>query len=64
VRDQGVGPLGHSAARRGSASGRKGFFRMLTELVKSPPVAPSPDRAPRYIPIDATVEVPETWEIS
>ena len=50
-------PLGHSAARRGSASGRKGFFRMLTELVKSPPVAPSPDRAPRYIPIDATVDL-------
>jgi hypothetical protein len=28
-------PLGHSAARRGTGSGRRGFFHMLTELVKS-----------------------------
>ncbi len=37
-------PLGHSAARRGTRSGRKGFFRMLTELVKSPVAR---DRGPR-----------------
>ncbi|HEX9820715.1 MAG TPA: cyclic nucleotide-binding domain-containing protein [Methylomirabilota bacterium] len=49
-------PLGHSAARRGGAGGRKGFFRMLTELVKSPP-APSTAAAPRTIPIDATVDL-------
>jgi CRP-like cAMP-binding protein/Fe-S-cluster-containing hydrogenase component 2 len=49
-------PLGHSAARRGGGSGRKGFFRMLTELVKSPP-APRADAAPRTIPIDATVDL-------
>jgi CRP-like cAMP-binding protein/Fe-S-cluster-containing hydrogenase component 2/ferredoxin len=48
-------PLGHSAARKGT-SGRKGFFRMLTELVKSAP-AEVPDAAPRYIPIDATVDL-------
>jgi CRP-like cAMP-binding protein/Fe-S-cluster-containing hydrogenase component 2/ferredoxin len=49
-------PLGHSAARRGKGSGRKGFFRMLTELVKSPP-AEVADAAPRYIPIDATIDL-------
>jgi CRP-like cAMP-binding protein/Fe-S-cluster-containing hydrogenase component 2 len=49
-------PLGHSSARRGQAGGRKGFFRMLTELVKSPPV-PRADAAPRSIPIDATVDL-------
>ncbi|HEU4371230.1 MAG TPA: cyclic nucleotide-binding domain-containing protein [Methylomirabilota bacterium] len=49
-------PLGHSAARRSGAGGRKGFFRMLTELVKSPP-APRADTAPRTIPIDATVDL-------
>jgi CRP-like cAMP-binding protein/Fe-S-cluster-containing hydrogenase component 2/ferredoxin len=49
-------PLGHSAARRGKGRGRKGFFRMLTELVKTP-AAPAADRATRYIPIDATVDL-------
>ena len=49
-------PLGHSAARRTAGSGRKGFFRMLTELVKRPP-AEVADAAPRYIPIDATVDL-------
>jgi CRP-like cAMP-binding protein/Fe-S-cluster-containing hydrogenase component 2/ferredoxin len=49
-------PLGHSAARRGTGSGRRGFFHMLTELVKSP-VAPAADRATRHIPIDATVDL-------
>ena len=49
-------PLGHSATRRGQGSGRKGFFRMLTELVKRP-AAPAADRATRYIPIDATVDL-------
>jgi CRP-like cAMP-binding protein/Fe-S-cluster-containing hydrogenase component 2 len=49
-------PMGHSAARRRGPTGRKGFFRMLTELVKSPPAA-RPDAAPRTIPIDATVDL-------
>lgn len=49
-------PLGHSAARRGTSRRRQGFFRMLTELVKSP-AATAPDRATRYIPIDATVDL-------
>jgi CRP-like cAMP-binding protein/Fe-S-cluster-containing dehydrogenase component len=49
-------PLGHSTARRGAQAGRKGFFRMLTELVKSPPAARA-DAAPRTIPIDATVDL-------
>ena len=49
-------PLGHSAARRTAGSGRTGFFRMLTELVKRPP-AELADAAPRYIPIDATVDL-------
>jgi len=48
-------PLGHSAARK-KTSGRTGFFRMLTELVKSAPT-PVTDAAPRYIPIDATVDL-------
>jgi CRP-like cAMP-binding protein/Fe-S-cluster-containing hydrogenase component 2/ferredoxin len=50
-------PLGHSAARKGGASGRKGFFRMLTELVKSPPRPAAADQATSYIPIDATVDL-------
>jgi CRP-like cAMP-binding protein/NAD-dependent dihydropyrimidine dehydrogenase PreA subunit/ferredoxin len=49
-------PLGHSAARRAAGSGRTGFFRMLTELVKRP--APeAAGVASRHIPIDATVDL-------
>ncbi len=49
-------PLGHSATHRTAGSGRKGFFRMLTELVKRPP-AEVAAAATRYIPIDATVDL-------
>src|SRR4029453_7531905 len=49
-------PLGHSAARAGEGRGRRGFFNMLTGLVKSRP-GPTPVGAPRYIPIDATVDL-------
>jgi CRP-like cAMP-binding protein/Fe-S-cluster-containing dehydrogenase component/ferredoxin len=48
-------PLGHSAARRTAGSGRKGFFRMLTELVSRP--VPEAAVASRRIPIDATVDL-------
>jgi CRP-like cAMP-binding protein/Pyruvate/2-oxoacid:ferredoxin oxidoreductase delta subunit/ferredoxin len=49
-------PIGHSAARRTQDGGRKGFFHKLTELVtmeREQPTAP----APRYIPIDASVDL-------
>ena len=49
-------PLGHSAARAGEGRGRRGFFNMLTELVKTRP-EPTAVGAPRYIPIDATVDL-------
>jgi CRP-like cAMP-binding protein/flavoprotein len=49
-------PMGHSATRRRRAGGRKGFFRKLTELV-STDTAPAPAAAPRYIPIDAAVDL-------
>jgi CRP-like cAMP-binding protein/Fe-S-cluster-containing dehydrogenase component/ferredoxin len=48
-------PLGHSATRRTAGSGRKGFFRMLTELVTRP--VPETAVASRHIPIDATVDL-------
>jgi CRP-like cAMP-binding protein/Pyruvate/2-oxoacid:ferredoxin oxidoreductase delta subunit/ferredoxin len=51
-------PMGHSAARKGQAGGGKGFFRMLTELVaREPGKAASGGGAPRYIPIDASVDL-------
>ena len=50
-------PLGHSAARRQRDSGRKGFFRKLTELVTMEPAGPAERAAPRYIPIDASVDL-------
>jgi CRP-like cAMP-binding protein/Fe-S-cluster-containing hydrogenase component 2 len=50
-------PLGHSAARRKSDSGRKGFFRKLTELVSMQPAPATATAAPRYIPIDASVDL-------
>jgi CRP-like cAMP-binding protein/Fe-S-cluster-containing hydrogenase component 2/ferredoxin len=49
-------PLGHSAARRTRDTGRKGFFRKLTELVSMEP-SPTAEAAPRYIPIDASVDL-------
>jgi CRP-like cAMP-binding protein/Fe-S-cluster-containing hydrogenase component 2/ferredoxin len=49
-------PLGHSAARRTAGAGRKGFFRMLTELVKRP-VPEAAGVASRHIPIDATIDL-------
>jgi len=49
-------PLGHSAARRKQDSGRKSFFRKLTELVKMEP-AERAAAGTRYIPIDASVDL-------
>ena len=50
-------PLGHSAARKQSSSGRKGFFRKLTELVAMEPPAQAGANAQRFIPIDASVDL-------
>jgi CRP-like cAMP-binding protein/Fe-S-cluster-containing dehydrogenase component len=50
-------PLGHSAARRKQDSGRKGFFHKLTELVSMEKGRPDATAAPRYIPIDASVDL-------
>jgi CRP-like cAMP-binding protein/flavoprotein len=50
-------PLGHSAARRQQDSGRKGFFRKLTELVLLDKKTAATVSAPRYIPIDASVDL-------
>ncbi|HEU5195937.1 MAG TPA: cyclic nucleotide-binding domain-containing protein, partial [Methylomirabilota bacterium] len=50
-------PLGHSAARKQSDGGRKGFFRKLTELITMEPKAQAGANAPRYIPIDASVDL-------
>jgi CRP-like cAMP-binding protein/Pyruvate/2-oxoacid:ferredoxin oxidoreductase delta subunit/ferredoxin len=49
-------PMGHSATRR-RPSGPQGFFRKLTELVMSEPAARPTAAAPRYIPIDASVDL-------
>ncbi len=50
-------PLGHSAARRPQDGGRKSFFRKLTELVTMEPAGKATATAPRYIPIDASVDL-------
>ena len=50
-------PMGHSAARRQQDSGRKGFFHKLTELVMAEPKAAASVSGPRYIPIDASVDL-------
>ncbi len=50
-------PLGHSAARGKRDGGRKGFFRSLTALVTREPTAAQAVAGPRYIPIDASVDL-------
>ncbi|TMQ26099.1 MAG: cyclic nucleotide-binding domain-containing protein [Candidatus Rokuibacteriota bacterium] len=50
-------PMGHSSTRRGQPGGGKGFFRKLTELVLSDATPAPAAAAPRYIPIDASVDL-------